>query len=348
MAKRKSKILVKIALIAGSVVLVCAMMAAFILTRGTGENEKFEKRIKPLIEAGKPRENAIKFDELYHEFAPYDNDAIKFFDMWKVDKKSADNLFGSAGSFYGAVYGDPDNDKINSYFEIMAGELYNALVPNFRYGMIVDAENQDAPAFKDFHRMLDSFLNSQKFSPQNVIRLYGENATPFKLRDATVNISEKATENDLLLLCIYSHGNVGYLNLNWEGEYIPDLHSKYFTYEYFSQFLENVKATGVIINEACYGGSAIPYFKLGQYPRVVITQSEDNTPAFGHLLSEKFFLPTVVMDNNHDGLISVAERFDYAKNHIEGEYPGLDNKSFYLHPQISDDWNIADDLYLGE
>jgi hypothetical protein len=247
---------------------------------------------------------------------------------------------------------DWDNDRMNNYFEYkIAGQPFE--VYNERYAVLVDTDKPQQ-LYNSMRDMASFLLNEEKFLTQNVVLLESTNATVNNFKQAISNLSEKATENDIVYIGLSSHGSDGALCFN-DGHGVNN-GPEGMTYVDIDKIIDQIKSRATVVTVfACWCHTALEPLKSGPSPRIVLTM----TPEWFFATSAKYengwsALPSqydipiydTQYDVDHNGYVSIGESWTTLVK-AQGRY-------YSYHPDqrqkngMTDTSDISQSLYFGD
>ncbi|KAA0009475.1 MAG: hypothetical protein FE041_05985 [Thermoplasmata archaeon] len=256
-----------------------------------------------------------------------------------------------------------DGDGFSNYFDEFISNLYDPLIPNDRYAILVsdigfcptetywekhDEAIMNYTVSKDIKRWL---IEKEGFPEENIIEL-GEPANTFEnFTKAMDKIAKVSDENDIVYISLVGHGGNGFFC--FENKDNPN---SWRWYTRISKVLDKINCKALIITiDACYSGSAIEPLSKGKQPRIVMTQTTADRPG-GNAELVRYFITGLAdpdIDKDGNGFISVKEAFIGARRAIAYNEK-MRMKEFRVSkeeikiPQFADPHNLSDKIYIGD
>jgi len=255
---------------------------------------------------------------------------------------------------------DSDGDGFNDWFETnIAG--YNPSVPNDRYIILFSRFDEDPGTYEySIDKPYQFFTERGKILPENIIRLYSEEATGPNLKNAIGQVAKKSDQDDIVFLKIDTHGytiasfSSGDKNIS-SWDYMDK------SYTMIDEWLDKIKAKAVIVTiMACGCERALPLLKDGSCPRIVFAHSGGEF--IGGLGEDPEYAITAdTKYGNGDGYVSVGEISNWIDNDpkwgpdggiyetMEERYEkGRSHLEANGYSKMSDTSNIAYQIYLTD
>ncbi|HZR24595.1 MAG TPA: C13 family peptidase [Vicinamibacterales bacterium] len=173
----------------------------------------------------------------------------------------------------------------------------------------VPGDPEHAKKFDDWAKtFIDAAKKKDAVPDSNITYLADKQATKVAVEKAVTDIAAKAKSNDTIIILLIGHGSfdgdVAAFNLMG-----PDLTAK----DYGRLLGKFATQRVVFVNTASSSGAFLP--AVTGPGRIVVTSTktggERNEPSFGEYFTAAF--NDDLADRDHNGHVSIAEAFDYAK-----------------------------------
>ncbi|MCW4010040.1 MAG: hypothetical protein NWF05_05415 [Candidatus Bathyarchaeota archaeon] len=230
---------------------------------------------------------------------------------------------------------DIDGDGMDSYFEHFVNKTpYN--VYNGRYALVLET----TPGRGAGDTLASFLVDEQKFEPGNVIKLCGNNATKDNFIQAIEEVSQKATENDMVYISFDGHGGRGAFCFNdGEGNNQGISRDNGLLWTEINDYLEPLNKAGkmLITTFSCAGDAPVsalsgPRRVVSDIPQYWVNNSAGLYEKVDKTPEAKLF------DLDGNGYVSINELFKTSNKY------SVDPDQF----SIADKSGIAPDLYLGD
>ncbi|MBA7605641.1 hypothetical protein ES703_12775 [subsurface metagenome] len=230
---------------------------------------------------------------------------------------------------------DSDGDGFNDWFE--TNIAYDPNVPNDRFIILYGpaGDKTDDPGYQFFN-------GKGEVPPENIIRLYGEEANAANLESAIDEIASKSDENDIVFLYMVGHGGGGAIEQDVE-------------YTMLDEWLDKVNAMAIVVTiMACGCEEALPILKDGSCPRIVFVHSAGEfIRGLGD--DDGYFTTADTKYGNGEGYVSVGEIGNWIDNDPKwgpdwGELheEGRSHLEAEGYSKMSDTSNVASEIYLTD
>jgi hypothetical protein len=225
-------------------------------------------------------------------------------------------------------------------------------------------------------------------NPSTDSRVDGESTwdspTHYDIKDALVEIGNKITVHDSLMIVTITHGYQGGFEIkndisdSWAEQH-PEDQGYYISYSDFGNYLNSKFGNGnnrkyavmIVVNQACYSGSMMSH--LGGENRILISSAKSNEESYTEIGGYEHFAFiyegrrlvlfdewTIYADDHYPGFIlslgsssnpkSVQTSFDkgyYAATHnYKSAYGGAIYGDGRSHPQLTYEGVSPDEIYL--
>jgi hypothetical protein len=275
---------------------------------------------------------------------------VQFLSSLNLDKQLQIIDEGKAGNF------DLDDDGMNNYFEqnvaILPYYVYNG-----RYALLVDTADPATQLVNvpgsyvsgmgSMDLMYQFLTNEQKFDASNIVKLRYMNATLDNFKQALVNISKQATNQDIVFVAMSSHG----------GQYSIGFYGGGTTYKEIDAYLDQINSKATVITVfACSAETGLAALEDGPSPRIFMTISQGwffgTSPNFVNscsALPEQYNIPKnqTGYDSNQNGWVSIKETWE-ANMNSQSESFAIYGASEEQKWVMSDTSNISANIYLGD
>jgi hypothetical protein len=229
---------------------------------------------------------------------------------------------------------DWDGDKMDNYFEQNIARLQYD-VGNGRYALLVGT-GRGSGGMNVIERFL---ISEEEFLPQNIINLSYENATMENFSEAVSDLSKKASENDIVCVCLSGQGTNDCFYFNDGNGNDKSSHAA-MSFMDIDNYLDSIRPMKMLVTVAVSSSiNAIERLREGSSPRVVASIE----PHWLNSVSTEYFnvdapSPPSAWDTDANGYVSVAEVIETATNQTTA--PSVVN--------VADGDSIAPYFYLGD
>jgi len=232
---------------------------------------------------------------------------------------------------------DIDGDHQSNRLEQIAGQPWD--VKNDRYAVVVNPRNEQTTG----SNLASYLINQEKYEPDHVIKLVGNNATKTNFIQAISDISQRSNANDTVLIALDSHSNDKVFCFN-NGKGACNSTSTPYCIDYgdMDKAIDSIKAGKMLITIfGCGLDAPIAPLTAGHSQRVV-----SDIPMYwlynfsGKYPKEDSFTPqSKVFDLTGNSYISFDEIFKTAAKYQHATTSGV---------YMSDKDGIASTFYLGD
>lgn len=251
---------------------------------------------------------------------------------------------------------DSDNDGMNDWFEENIAYT-NPDVYNARFVIIfwVSATSaRDAPVPDDSNSyidLIDFFTEKEEIPAENCFFLIGNwqnGATVSNLRNAIQSISQRADEESFVFVSLGSHGG-GEMPEMWGADGNGYEYGDSILYEEVGRMLNVIECRAMLVEVvSCAEEAAVePLAKEATYPRVVVWGGREIIGAIGE--DSRYYSISDIIYGNGNGYVSLLESINFTINDYDLHSGAGDVEKWRQEEKvISDKWNLASDLYLGD